>query len=85
MHDLISKGWKAGPEKDKIQEWANQAAQNAMDILPHLVHPSEAIPVIRLEDVARRIEANFQDRTSWNESVHESTLSGEVKLWLVVP
>ena len=65
--------------------WALQAAENAIDVVPHIIEHREQIPVISASEMAARIKATFQDRAQWNQAVIESDLDRHVKLWLVVP
>lgn len=65
--------------------WALQAAENAMGIIEHLTDPTEAPPVIAIEDMAARIRKAYPDRQAWNQAVHESLLQPEEKIWLIVP
>ncbi len=69
-----------------FEPWAIQAARNVMGLLPFLVEPGGDTPVIRIEDLAARIQRAFPDRQSWNKAIHESReLAGAEKLWLIVP
>ena len=71
--------------KGDIEPWAIRAARNALSIIDHFVAPADPIPVIGLEDMARRIGGAYPDRSAWNEAVHQSDLNPEEKIWLVVP
>lgn len=67
------------------EPWAIQAARNVMGLLPFLVEPGEDTPVIRIEDLADRIQKAFPNRKEWNKAISESQqLAPEEKLWLVV-
>lgn len=65
--------------------WAKIAAENLIDILPFMVETGEEIPTASAADIARRIEKVFQDRLTWNTTIHESGLQWFLKVWLIVP
>jgi len=67
------------------KSWAQQAADNALLVLPYLVDADEDTPVIDAAEVAQRIERVFRDRITWNNTILESELDWCVKIWLVVP
>ena len=67
------------------RSWAEQAAENALIVLPFLVDPREDTPIIDAADIARRIEKTYNDRTAWNAAIYESDLDWYFKLWLIVP
>jgi hypothetical protein len=53
-------------------QWAIQAAQNAVGILGDLTDPGEEIPFIRIDEMVGRIQSAFLDRVTWNQAVHFS-------------
>ena len=65
-------------------QWALRVARNAITILPYLCDSGEEVPVIRVEDMAVRIETAFLNREIWNETIRVSDLDGDVKVWLIV-
>jgi len=62
-----------------------QAAENAIDVIPHMIEHREQTPVISVFEMSDRIEETFKERAQWNQAVIESDLDRHVKLWLVVP
>jgi hypothetical protein len=65
--------------------WSKEAARNAVGIIHELVERGQADPIVSVDDVAGRIERTFHDRQTWNQTVMETELSGEVKMFLLVP
>lgn len=66
-------------------KWSREAAINSMCVMNELQERGELDPVMRVDDVAGRIQRRFQDRTAWNAAVMETDLPGEMKIFLIVP
>ena len=67
------------------KSWSKEAARNAMGVLNELQERGSLDPVLRVDDMAGRIQRTFHDRNEYNAAVMETDLPGEVKMFLLVP
>lgn len=65
--------------------WSKEAAKNAMGVLNEFVERGDPEPIVSMEAMAERIEKAFHDRQTWNQTIMESDLAGEIKIYLIVP